>query len=194
MKNLFQSNFFLLKCTILLFSLLIHNIILAQHPAEISISLSPGYTFVDFESAIDWPENYLSDWDQFHLSLNAKGYIPSRTNLQIGAEAGWNQLYYAAYKIPDVTYSYIYRNYDVSTLSLMLLGRFSINNFFITGSIGIHDYEHGIELASGLEAGLGIKISEKLFIPLSLRLVKIFYGSTFCSSVSVGLTYKFNQK
>ncbi len=170
--------------------LFIHVHVYAQNAAEVGISVFPGYTLVNFENALEYSDDYMEDWDQFYLSVKFHGFLPSQNNFQLGAEFGWNKLYYAYYRIPYATPTYVYREFSVSTLSLMAMGRYTFNKFFLLGRGGLHFFDSGTSLALGGEAGWNIMLSDNLIIPLSIRITTIF-GDGTPSSVSLGSGLKY---
>ena len=165
----------------------------AQNPMEFGLVVSPGYTAVNFEKAIGYSDDYMDDWDQFYLSIHAKAYLPSQGKFQIGAEVGWNKLYYAYYRVPYGTYPLYYEFY-ISTTSLMLSGRYSMNNFFIAGKGGLHIFDNGVALAMGGEAGIKLNVTDNINIPLSACITPVFGDGTPISiSLGLGLVYRLSN-
>jgi hypothetical protein len=166
--------------------------VLSQHPAEIGISVSPGFTAVNFEKALGYSDDYMEDWDQFYIGIAAKGFLPSKGRFQPGAEFGWHKLYYAYYVVPYGSTGPVYREFYVSTLGLMVSGRLTLNGFFATASGGIHIFGDGVALAIGAEAGWKIRVGEKFGIPFSLKVMPVFGdGMPTPICFNAGLTYAF---
>jgi hypothetical protein len=165
----------------------------AQNGIQISLSGYPGYTFVNFEEALGYDDDYMSDWDQFSYGFSLKGLLAANKPFSYGAEVGWQRLYYAYYIIPQGDYS-AYREFNVSTISVMALVRYSMaNNFFALAGAGIHIFGDGIAPAIYVEPGYMISISDKLKIPVSIRLYPVF-GDGIPTSISVGVGVNYSIK
>jgi hypothetical protein len=172
----------------LLFSVAGHS----QNKNEVSISFYPGFTLLNFEKANGYSSDYLENWSQFNICVAIRGFLRSEKPLQFGAEAAWQRLYYAYYVVPYAPSS-VYREFNVSSESLMVLCRYSINNFFAVGGVGIYSFKNGIAPAICLEAGYAIKIGENLKFPVSLRVNPIFgSGTPVPISVGAGMSFAFD--
>jgi hypothetical protein len=166
----------------------------AQHSKEISLSFYPGFTPVNFEKALGYSDDNMEDWSQFYYSLDLRGFLSSEIPFQFGTELAWQRLYYAYYVVPYGP-SPVYREFNVSTVSLMVLGRYSVNKFFVVGGAGIHFFNSGISPAICLEAGYMIKAGANLGIPVSLRINPVFAdGTPIPISVGIGASCTFGKK
>jgi hypothetical protein len=163
----------------------------AQKGIEIQVSAYPGYTAVNFEKALGYSDEYMNDWDQFYYSFSLKGYLVSDKPISYGAEIGWQRLYYAYYRVPYGD-SPVYREFNISTFSIMGLARYSPNQkFFIAAGAGVHFFNDGVAPAIMIEPGYMIIIGENLKIPLSIRLNPIFGdGIPTTVSLGIGISYK----
>ena len=160
----------------------------AQQAKEISLSLYPGFTLVNFENALGYSDDYLEDWSEFHYSAALRGFLLSGKPIEFGAELAWQQLYYAYYIVPYGPS--VYREFNVSTVSFMALGRYSVNKFFVVGGAGIHFFNSGISPAICFEAGYKIILGENLKLPVSFRVNSIFgSGAPTPISAGIGLSY-----
>jgi hypothetical protein len=171
---------------LLLFSMNCH----AQKSKEISLTLYPGYTIVNFADALGYSDEYMEDWDQFHYSAALRGFLGSSKSIQFGAEAAWQRLYYAYYIVPYGP-SPVYREFNVTSVSIMALVRYSPEmKFFATGGAGIHIFNNGVAPALCIEGGYMLKVGEKLRIPVSVRINPIFGdGLPIPISAGVGIAY-----
>ena len=164
----------------------------AQTGIEISLSGYPGYTLVNFEKALGYEDDYMSDWDQFFYGISLKGLLVPNKTFSYGLELGWQRLYYAYYIIPMGYYS-AYREFNVSTISIMALGRYSPGQkFFVLAGAGIHKFNDGISPAIFIEPGYEFGLGERLKIPVSVRINPVFGdGTPLSASLGVGLGYLF---
>ena len=95
----------------------------AQKEKEISFSVYPGHTIIDFEKAYGYSDDHMEDWNEFHIAVALRGFLGTNNLIQVGLEVAWQQLYYVYYRIPYYETQYLYREYDISTISLSLLLR-----------------------------------------------------------------------
>lgn len=163
----------------------------AQNGIEISLNTHPGYTLVNFQKALDYSDDYMSDWDQFSYGASLKGLFAADKPFSYGVEIGWQRLYYAYYVVPMGYYS-AYREFNVSTISIMAVGRYSPQQklFALVGA-GIHKFDNGISPAIYIEPGYMISIGKKLKIPVSVRLNPVFgNGLPTTISFGVGISYR----
>ena len=140
---------------------------------------------MNFEKALGYSDDYMENWDQFHYGGSLKGFILSDKPIQFGAEAGWQRLYYAYYIVPYGP-SPVYREFNVSTVSLMGLIRYFISDMlFASGGAGVYIFDNGIAPAITAEAGYLIKPGKSLKIPVSLRVTPVL-GSGLPITVCLG--------
>jgi len=173
--------------TLLLFS----TIGSAQKQKEISFSFYPGITLVNFEKALDYSDDHLESWSEFYYSIALRGFLLSEKPLTLGAEVAWQRLYYAYYIVPYVP-SPVHREFNISTVSLMVLGRYNINNFFTVTGAGIHFFSDGVSPSICFEAGYVFNAGATLKIPVSFRINPVFgSGTPIPVSVGTGVSYTF---
>jgi len=162
---------------------------LSQKGKEISLSVYPGFTLVNFEKALGYSDDYMEDWSEIHVSAALRGFLLSDNPLQFGAEIAWQKLYYAYYRVPSGD-SPVYREFYISTVSVMALARYSVNNVFVVGGAGIHFFEDGVAPAICIESGYRLNAGTNLKIPLSVRVAPVFGdGTPVLFSVGAGLSY-----
>jgi hypothetical protein len=175
-----------LLISIFLFS---SSFVFAQKQKEISLSVYPGFTIVNFEEALGYPDDYMTDWSQFYFSAVVRGFLNAGKSFHFGAEISWEQLYYAYYVVPYGMYP-VYREFNVSTFSVMALARYSINKFFVIGGMGANFFNEGVAPALCLEVGYMIHGGGKVKFPVSFRLNPIFGdGTPTPVSIGLGLSY-----
>jgi hypothetical protein len=179
------SAFFISLTIFLVFSLVCE----AQKEKEISFSVYPGHTFINFEEAYDYSDDHMEDWDEFHIAVALRGFLGTNNLIQVGLEVAWQQLYYVYYRIPYYEMQYLYREYDISTISLSLLLRYSRSSFFAIAGPGIHFFDGHSALSLFTEAGFFINVGDKFRIPVSLKLSPIFTdGEPSPLSVGIGIS------
>jgi hypothetical protein len=165
----------------------------AQNGIEISLAAHPGYTLVNFEKALDYSDDFMSDWDQFSYGGSLTGLFAVEKPLSYGIEIGWQRLYYAYYIVPMGYYS-AYREFNVSTISIMAVGRYSPQHkFFALAGAGIHKFNNGVSPAIYIEPGYLISLGEKLKIPVSVRLNPVF-GKGLPATISFGIGVSYRLK
>ena len=181
-----QRFILVLFMTIFLFS---STTIQAQPGKEISLSVYPGFTLVKFEDALGYSDDYMEDWSEIHVSAALRGFLLTDKPLQFGGELAWQKLYYAYYIVPYGN-SPVYREFNVSTVSLMALARYSPSNFFAAGGAGIHIFSDGVAPSVSVETGYRISAGTNLKIPLSFRICPVFGdGTPILFSIGAGLSY-----
>jgi hypothetical protein len=150
-----------------------------------------GYTLVDFEKASEYSDDYLEDWDQGNYSFALQGFWQVAPDIRIGGEAGWEQLYYYFYRIP-YGYSPVYRE---ASWSAMFVGGvvqiFLARSVYLTGGVDLHSFiDDGTAL--GVSGGIGaeLRISERLALPLEVRVKPVFgAGTPTVLQVNAGLAF-----
>ncbi len=161
----------------------------AQKAKEISLSAYPGFTIVNFEKALGYSDDYMEDWNEFYTCAAIRGFLKPGKQFDIGVEIAWQQLYYAFYRVPYGT-SPVYREFNISTISLSALGRFNKNNFFAVIGGGLHIFNDGIAPAICLEPGFMLRAGPKLMLPISLKINPIFGdGTPLPVSLGIGAAY-----
>jgi hypothetical protein len=161
----------------------------SQISKEISLSVYPGFTFVNYEKRLGISNDYLMDNDHIHLGAAIRAFLLSENQIQLGAEVGIQKLYYAHYIIPGDNAPED-QEFKANTVSLMILGRQFVNKFFFIGGAGIHFFGSGVSAALCLETGYMFYAGENLQIPLSLRINPIFgTGTLYPVSIGAGLSY-----
>jgi hypothetical protein len=164
----------------------------AQTSKELSLSVYPGFTLVNFEKALDYSDDYMNNWNEFHISAALRGFLLWDRPVQVGAEIAWQRLYYAYYVIPYGT-SNVYREFNVSTTSITVLGRYWLGEkLFTVGGAGLHFFNDGVAPSICFEAGYMQNINDILKIPVSFHVSPIFgKGLPTLFSIGAGVSYTF---
>jgi hypothetical protein len=174
---------------------------MAQKSKEISLSVNPGFTLVNFEKALQSSGYIMVDHSHLDFSIALKGFLESENSFQFGAELDWQRLYTIDYRI-KYTYGYEYGTLRESTVGMMALGRYSAGKFYFTAGAGINAFKGGVSsflynrklsTALCLEAGYMIRIERNLRIPVSFHINPIF-GIGSPTSFSIGSGVVLNWK
>jgi len=155
------------------------------------INAGAGFTIIDLPTAMEWNENYFDDWDKVNVKVNLQCEFLEFSSLRLGAEIGYNRLYYYYVRVPWVPSDLIYEA-TVSPINVSALATYSINdNFFIQAAAGPYFFDSGTVL--GLKGTLGyrIPVGENMAVPISLVGDLITgEGTPFSIGITVGLEFK----
>ena len=144
---------------------------------NVGITIGAGGTIVDVEKAVEWED--LEEWDTWAIILKATGEYRISEGLSLGGEFGANRLYYWEYRWSDGTYSDTRYNTEWTVnLGISLIKYFG-ENFYAKGGAGLHFFVSGGTVAGLLgAAGYNFNLSDKLIVPLEIRIEPIFGNST----------------
>ncbi len=148
-----------------------------------------GYTNVDLAKATREAKNNINDWNRGHYSFSARGMLPLGSAFRLGAEAGYEQLYYAAVTVP-YTPSPIYRKYNEGATFFGALGQlFLAGPWYLIGGVDLHIFGNGT--APGISGGLGLEFHlGGLAIPLEFRAKPVFGdGTPLVLQMNTGLAF-----
>lgn len=180
---------FRLFIVLVLFFFSSNKMLNAQSSKEISLSAYSGFTMVNFEKALGYSDDNMEDWSEIHFSGVLRGFVLSGRAVDFGAEAAWQNLYYAYYRIPYGP-SPVYREFSVSTVSIMALGRYTVSGLFCVAGAGIHIFDDGVSPSLCFEAGYRLRQASKLSFPVSLRINPVFgKGTPVLFSAGAGVSY-----
>ena len=174
---------------LILILLCAHSVNHAQF-RSFGVIVGAGPTIVDVEKAIDYSP--LEEWDKISIVIKATAEYQLKEGLMLGGEFGANRLYYWEYKWSDGFYSGTrYRSEWTTNLGIHIIKYFR-EVWYIQGGAAIHIFNDGSGTVPGLlvATGADLNISEKLRIPLSLRIEPVFGNATpIAISVVTGLKY-----
>lgn len=168
---------------LIIFLLIPSSLFPQDHNLEFNVLA--GATAVDIEEAIG---EEIEDWSVFNLGILATAAKSVNENMDAGLELGFQQLYYYEYIYDypaQVGYSSRWEYGNASTIHLGAVFNFhSTGAYFKTGG-NIRVFTDGSGVTLGLLTGGGFKInvSDKVYIPLGLRLDVVFGNAT-----PIGLT------
>ncbi len=168
---------------------------------ELSLMPKVGYNAVDIEKATGTlkyenttSSTYLNSWNQFHYGVAIQGIFNNGNKINYGGELSYHRLYYweEAYY---TSYGTRYRWGDVSTIGLEFLAKYNLTDlFYLKPGIGLQHFTDGSGTTVGLAeaAGVEIKISDKLAIPVEFRSDQIFgHAVSILLSLGFGLRASF---
>jgi hypothetical protein len=154
------------------------------------IKTGAGITIVDVARAIEWDD--MEDWNTVAYIVKAEGEYQLAEGLNLGAELGINRLYYWEYRWSDGTYSGYRRGTESTTCLGIHLVKYLGENFYLKGGIGLHLFWSGGAVAGLLaSAGYAVSLTDKLQLPLALRIEPVFGNATPVQvMLGVGLRYR----
>ncbi len=134
---------------------------------------------LDLEKAIDYSP--LEEWDNISVVIKVTAEYQLKEGLMLGGEFGANRLYYWEYKWSDGFYSGTrYRSEWTTNLGVHITKYFG-EVWFVQGGAAVHIFNDGSGTVVGLLAATGadLTISDKLKIPLALRIEPVFFSDLF---------------
>ncbi len=158
----------------------------------LSGNVGAGYTLIDMPTAFGWDPAFFQDWDQLHVAANVQGLFLHFGPASIGAEVGYNRLYYYYVVVPWTPSNLYYWN-TISTIDLSALVELRlVGGLSVQGGVGAHIFLSG-GVTPGLKAALrySIPLNDRMAIPLSVAAQVIFGEGT---PVAVGATAGFSYR
>lgn len=152
-----------------LFLLALFSVVSAQFKS-VGVLIGVGYTAVDVEQVLD-PYG-LEDWDNFSMLYKAFAEYQVSEKLLLGGEFGRNRLYYWNYRVPG--YSWNNWRTEWTTNLVIYASYFLSEKVFVQTGPGIHFFHDGTVFGLLASVGTNISITEKLQIPLTLRIEPVF--------------------
>jgi hypothetical protein len=150
-----------------------------------------GYTLVNFEKASDYPDSSLENWDQVNYSFALQALWRMAPKIRLGAEAGWEQLYYWYYIIP-YGYSPVYREANWATVYVGGIAQvFLTHGLYVLGGVDLHSFS-GDGTALGVSGAIGteIRLSSMLALPVEFRIKPVLgKGTPTVLQINIGLAW-----
>ena len=157
----------------------------------IRVMAGGGYTLVNFAEASGYPDSSLQNWDQANYSFSLQCLWRLTPTVRLGAEAGWEQLYYWYYVIP-YGYSPVYREANWATIFAgPVVQIFLARSVYVLGGADLHFFS-GDGTAVGLSAGIGteFRLSNTLTFPLEFRVKPVLgKGTPTVLQINLGLAW-----
>jgi hypothetical protein len=154
---------------------------------------SAGLTIVDLAKASGYDEPILTDWGTFHYKFNVQALYKIGL-IELGFEVGYNDLYWYYLRIPYGTQT-IYRENYISTMNIYgLLQHTTPSAIFLQAGAGIHIFDEGSALGFMGTVGYDFRLSERLSLPIFLRLDLILGdGTPIPISLGAGIRYHLSR-
>ena len=178
------------KLCILLLTIL-SSIGYSQKSAEITLGI--GFSAVDVEGIVDKDEianTEATDWGQFNGGVSGQFFIPLTGNIGFGAELMFQHLFWYSIRAPYGYYD-IYREYSINAFKISPLVRIGTTSA-VSFDIGPEfNFLYGLKLGAMASACYSISVSEKIEIPVKLRMEIIDYiEPIFPISLHAGIRYR----
>ena len=137
---------------------------------ELSVLGGAGFTAVDIAKDLEIDEDYLEDWDKFHWRIAAQAIYRLTPNLGVGAEVGFQSLYYYYYVYPYTEGQNAYRENTITAMTVGGLVDFRFGGyFFVQVAAGASMYEESTLFGVAGALGGEIPINEFLSVPIMAR-------------------------
>jgi len=133
-----------------------------------------GYTAVDIEEAIGWSP--LEEWDNIGIIIKAVVEYEMKPTLFLVGEIGENRLYYWEYRYSD-GYNSVTRWRSEWTTNIVISFRKLMGEaLYLQAGPGLHIFNDGSGTVLGflLGAGYDLEISDRITIPLGIRIEPVF--------------------
>jgi hypothetical protein len=157
---------------------------------DVGVTLGAGYTWVDFEEASGYDDEYLRDWGEFHFRAAGYGLLPLGPLMSAGLEIGYNNLYWYYYRVPYVP-SPIHDEKYWSTISFLGLLRVNLTDlFFVQTGAGLHAFiDDGSAFAVSAAIGFKPWINNFSF-PICFRIEPVLgEGTPMVFALDAGVEY-----
>ncbi|MBN1836242.1 MAG: hypothetical protein JW820_10355 [Spirochaetales bacterium] len=158
------------------------------------LNAGAGYTVIDLPTAFDWDPDYLDDWDYTDIKVNLQGLFLQFGGFRLGAEIGYNRLYYYYFVVPNPPFSPNHYYGSVGPVSLSALGAFEvIRNLFVQLSAGLYIFGDGVTAGLSSSVMYAIPIAASMAIPVAAYFDVVFGdGMPIAFGLTAGFQYRFD--
>jgi hypothetical protein len=167
----------------------------AQRVDSLTLRLNAGagYTIIDLPTALEWDADYFEDWDEVDIKVNLQGLFLDFGRVSLGAEIGYNRLYYYYVVVPWVP-SNLYYEGSVGPVNISVLGAVEVaRNFFIQAAAGAYIFSDGVTAGLCASAMYTVPIGASMAIPIAANAEVVFgSGTPVAVGLTVGFQYTFN--
>ncbi|MDH5609516.1 MAG: hypothetical protein OEY56_08550 [Cyclobacteriaceae bacterium] len=153
---------------------------------SLEVTLGVGATPVNIEKMVLLDEvlgSFATDWGVVNGGLSAQYFFGGTDNIKVGAELKYHYLYWYSVSVPYGSQT-IYREYSVSAVNVAPLVRVGDDAGFSFDFGPSVISSGGLKLGFLMSANYGLSVSDKIEIPIKLRLDGI-PGIVFAAPVSL---------
>jgi hypothetical protein len=157
------------------------------------LNAGAGFTIIDLPSAFGWDPSYLDEWDYTDIKVNVQGLFLDFGRFSLGAEIGYNRLYYYYFIVPNPPFSPNHYYGSVGPVNLSVLGALEVfQNFFVQASAGLYIFGDGVTAGISPSAMYTIPVGENMAIPIAAFIDVVFGdGIPIALGATVGFQYTF---
>ncbi len=149
-----------------------------------------GATVIDLPLALDWDEDYFEEWNKYNIKVNLQCEFLDVSTFRLGAEVGYNRLYYYLVRVPYPPFVNTYEE-TVAAINISALGSFYINDqSFVQVAAGPYFFAEGVVLGLKGTFGYRIPVGENMSIPISV-VGDIILGDGTPVSIGVALGFEY---
>jgi hypothetical protein len=155
------------------------------------LNAGAGYTIIDIPSAFDWDPSYFENWDYMDIEVNIQGLFLTFGRFSLGAEIGWNRLYYYYFIVPNPPFSPNHYYGSVGPVNISALGALRLfDKFFVQASAGLYIFGDGVTAGISPSALFTIPIGKSMAIPIGAYAEIVFGdGIPISFGATVGFQY-----
>jgi hypothetical protein len=139
---------------------------------SVEFTLGAGATLIDVETLVEKDEvrgTTATDWGVFSGGVSAQYFFASKGNIVLGAELMYQHLYWYQVRIP-YGMQFINREYSVSAVRIAPILRFGGENNFVFDIGPELNFMDGVAIGLLLSANYFFPVSDKINIPVKLRM------------------------
>jgi len=158
-----------MKCYIFISSIFLFSQVGFSQSFEFTIGA--GVTAIDVEQLVEKDEiagTTAEEWEVFNYGISGQYFLASRGSLMFGAELMYQYLYYYRVNVPFGEVD-IFREYFVNAIKITPIVRFGINDSFAFDLGPEFNFMDGLSLGLLVSANYYIPISDKIDIPIKVR-------------------------
>lgn len=159
-------------------------------PFVFRINGGAGYTFVDLEEALEWDWEYFYEWDYLNIKANIQCLFFHIPPFSVGAEVGYNILYYYYVRIPYSGYTITYEG-TVAPINVSAVAAYSLSDTIsILSSAGAYFFDNGTTFGFKGSLVFLLPLTEDMAIPFAL-IGEVIFGSgiPITAGATVGFEY-----
>jgi hypothetical protein len=152
----------------------------------LEFNIGTGQTAVDIEYLVEQDEiqnTVATDWGLENYGIGLQYFFYKNNIFRIGTELMYQYQYWYSVKIPNTTNQYSYRTYNVESFKITPILR--VGSDILSIDIGPEfNFNDGLSLGLLTSFNYNIKLTDKIFIPLKLR-VDVISGEVVYTPISL---------